>query len=291
MITNNSLCDTTSNTFLPVPEFFYDSEGFAYWCNFSYFCTYKHTVLKSGGTYYGMTHDKLFKFTKSRLNYIRWYNGSNYENQVFGRAIAKYGWDNIKHEVCQTFLGCWEVTFIECCGVLNCMRGKCYNVEIPKIGSAVYLHRLANLIKCSRNGKGGFALMWQNISEEEKINLIKKRTEAAAIALRNIAARKRKLQEMQYKFDNIRFIKIRIKHRRHRYVTKRIYRPECSKLGISPFDVFPEKNLSKISIIFVRFNVNSCYSNFTFKNIGTKLICGDVAKFVNDSHIIYRYKV
>lgn len=50
---------------------------------------YIHTT-PSGKKYVGITSRKLNK---------RWRNGHGYNTQMFGRAIEKYGWENIKHEV------------------------------------------------------------------------------------------------------------------------------------------------------------------------------------------------
>lgn len=51
---------------------------------------YLHTTL-SGKRYYGITCQEPNK---------RWKNGHGYKtNQYFTRAIEKYGWDNIKHEI------------------------------------------------------------------------------------------------------------------------------------------------------------------------------------------------
>ena len=50
---------------------------------------YVHTT-PSGKRYVGCT---------SRDPEIRWRKGKGYEMQMFGRAIQKYGWDNIRHEI------------------------------------------------------------------------------------------------------------------------------------------------------------------------------------------------
>lgn len=50
---------------------------------------YKHTS-PNGKVYVGVT--------SSTIN-DRWRDGKGYKDQVFYRAILKYGWDNIKHEV------------------------------------------------------------------------------------------------------------------------------------------------------------------------------------------------
>lgn len=59
-------------------------------CNFMTYKVYKHTS-PSGKVYIGITCQEVNK---------RWKNGLGYETQpAFHRAIQKYGWDNIKHEV------------------------------------------------------------------------------------------------------------------------------------------------------------------------------------------------
>lgn len=53
------------------------------------YSVYKH-VTPSNKIYIGITSQKTSQ---------RWRRGQGYSNQVFGKAIEKYGWDNIKHEV------------------------------------------------------------------------------------------------------------------------------------------------------------------------------------------------
>lgn len=53
------------------------------------YCVYKHTS-PSGKVYIGITCQKVE---------YRWDNGNGYKGQVFYRAIQKYGWDNITHEI------------------------------------------------------------------------------------------------------------------------------------------------------------------------------------------------
>jgi len=54
------------------------------------YCVYKHTT-PSGKVYVGITCQEPNK---------RWKNGKGYELcTAFNRAIAKYGWDNISHEI------------------------------------------------------------------------------------------------------------------------------------------------------------------------------------------------
>lgn len=59
------------------------------------YCIYKHTS-PNGKVYIGQTCQEPNK---------RWQNGKGYSyNEYFSRAIQKYGWDNIKHEILKTKL-------------------------------------------------------------------------------------------------------------------------------------------------------------------------------------------
>lgn len=58
------------------------------------YIVYMHTT-PSGKRYIGIT---------SQLPCQRWKRGKHYKTQVFGRAVEKYGWDNIKHEILHTGL-------------------------------------------------------------------------------------------------------------------------------------------------------------------------------------------
>lgn len=65
------------------------------------YCVYKHTT-PSGKVYIGITCQNVEK---------RWKNGKGYELcTAFWRAIQKYGWDNIKHEIVR-----FELTKEEAC--------------------------------------------------------------------------------------------------------------------------------------------------------------------------------
>ena len=55
------------------------------------FYVYVHTCNANGKKYVGCT-------TQARPE-LRWKEGRGYKHQLFGRAILKYGWDNITHEV------------------------------------------------------------------------------------------------------------------------------------------------------------------------------------------------
>lgn len=68
------------------------------------YCVYKHTT-PSGKVYIGITSMDPLK---------RWKNGKGYELcTAFNRAIQKYGWPNIKHEILLTGLNKEEACFEE----------------------------------------------------------------------------------------------------------------------------------------------------------------------------------
>ena len=56
---------------------------------------YVHTCKANGKRYVGIT-------TASRPE-LRWKEGRGYENQLFGKAVRKHGWNNFQHEA-------WELT-------------------------------------------------------------------------------------------------------------------------------------------------------------------------------------
>lgn len=58
------------------------------------YSVYKH-IVPNGKIYIGITSMKPER---------RWSNGKGYKTQIFYRAILKYGWDNIKHEILFTNL-------------------------------------------------------------------------------------------------------------------------------------------------------------------------------------------
>lgn len=58
------------------------------------YCVYKHTT-PNGKVYIGQT---------CQSPELRWQNGNGYKGQVFYKAIQKYGWNNIEHEILKTNL-------------------------------------------------------------------------------------------------------------------------------------------------------------------------------------------
>ena len=70
--------------------------------DFSY-CVYKHTC-PNGKVYIGIT---------KRSPEQRWNFGHGYDQQLFGRAVKKYGWENIIHEILFEGLSLEEANKIE----------------------------------------------------------------------------------------------------------------------------------------------------------------------------------
>ena len=52
---------------------------------------YRHTS-PSGKVYIGITRDVNIRWSNKGYRYLTY-------NSIFGKAILKYGWDNIKHEI------------------------------------------------------------------------------------------------------------------------------------------------------------------------------------------------
>ena len=80
----------------------YDNKYFRHYCSKEhlnyiekfqrYWCVYIHTNKINNKKYIGITKNKV---------YSRWQNGKGYIKfqEVFGRAIQKYGWDNFEHKI------------------------------------------------------------------------------------------------------------------------------------------------------------------------------------------------
>ena len=67
-------------------------------------CVYVHTT-PSHKVYVGITSQNPIK---------RWNNGLGYNRQIyFYRAILKYGWDNIKHEIIVSGISGEEAKYLE----------------------------------------------------------------------------------------------------------------------------------------------------------------------------------
>lgn len=86
------------------------------------YSVYKHTC-PNGKVYIGMTQLAVER---------RWKSGGGYKAMLFGRAIAKYGWDNITHEVLAVSLSKQQAEKLEIALILkfNSSSPACgYNVD------------------------------------------------------------------------------------------------------------------------------------------------------------------
>lgn len=136
------------------------------------YTVYKHTS-PSGKVYIGIT---------SRKPEVRWGNGRNYvDNEYFTRAINKYGWDNIEHEI--LFAGLSkedaerkEIELIK--EYRSTDRAFGYNIENG--GSALGKHseytkqKISESLKGERNPRFGKKFPYQmrnrTVSDTERIN-------------------------------------------------------------------------------------------------------------------------
>lgn len=117
------------------------------------YTVYKHTT-PSGKVYIGITKQKPEQ---------RWNNGNGYKNnEHFHRAILKYGWENIEHEIiCQAPMsaeqaGAVEKSLIELYDSTNPDKG--YNNSIGGEYGALGVHRSAETrLKMSESLKGNIS--------------------------------------------------------------------------------------------------------------------------------------
>ena len=134
---------------------------------------YEH-ITPSGKRYIGITSKKPEK---------RWHNGRGYDKETpFGKAIEKYKWDNIQHNIISTdltekeakwlenYLICYYCTFV---GFKDC---KGYNCTLGGDGSLGYVPTEEARKKISESNKG--RTVWnkgkkgkQHHSEETKIKM------------------------------------------------------------------------------------------------------------------------
>ena len=71
--------------------------------NYMSWTVYRH-ITHNGKSYIGITCQKLER---------RWRNGNGYKDTLFGRAIKKYGWDNIQHNIVSSDLTEKEAKWLE----------------------------------------------------------------------------------------------------------------------------------------------------------------------------------
>lgn len=137
---------------------------------------YKHTA-PNGKVYIGITGNKVKN---------RWRNGHGYETQIFYRAIKKYGWENINHEILFEGLtkkqaGEMEQHLIE---KYDCIVPKGYNKskggEIPwnagKKGLYKHTKETINKMKGKTPWNKGKKVILSNEGRENIVNANKGRT-------------------------------------------------------------------------------------------------------------------
>jgi len=104
--------------------------------------------------------------------YARWKNGKGYENQVVGRAILKYGWDNIYHIVIYNELSIktacqLEKDYIKYYDTINPLNG--YNCSIGgESGSKGYRWNHIQLLKLKGKNHHNYG---KHLSKETKLRI------------------------------------------------------------------------------------------------------------------------
>lgn len=124
---------------------------------------YRH-ITPNGKQYFGLTSTDVE---------IRWgKNGYNYRNQLFGRAINKYGWDNIIHEViiqgdCNEMIESFEELCIHQFDTTNPEKG--YNVHTGgSTGARGYKHTEEAKRNMSINKSGANNYFYGQTMDEEQ---------------------------------------------------------------------------------------------------------------------------
>lgn len=131
----------------------------------SKYTVYKHTCPNSK-VYIGITQQVAEK---------RWLNGNGYKKQIFYRAIKKYGWDNIKHEILYSNISEKEAKEkeIELISKYNSTNPKYgYNLVKGGQGTIGYHHTKISKMKM-RNLKLGKKLSKGHIEKISKAHRIK----------------------------------------------------------------------------------------------------------------------
>lgn len=119
-------------------------------------CVYKHTC-PNGKVYIGIT--------KKRPK-DRWANGAGYATQFFGKAIRKYGWENIKHEIIADGLTEDEARKKEIEQIsLNKSHNPKYGYNCTDGGEGIYGYRFSKEER-KRMSERAFSL-WENPEKKE----------------------------------------------------------------------------------------------------------------------------
>jgi DNA-binding XRE family transcriptional regulator len=119
---------------------------------------YKHTS-PSGKVYIGLTKQKLED---------RWRSGKGYKTQVFGKAVRKYGWENIESIIIAKDLSAEEASELEA----TCVRkynsdNKHYGYNITSGGELSFFHNeeILAMIKQTNIDNGNFMLDYDKVTD------------------------------------------------------------------------------------------------------------------------------
>lgn len=131
------------------------------------YSVYKHTT-PSGKVYIGVT---------GKDPKYRWHNGNGYRGQLFDKAIKKYGWDNIQHEIIYENLTAEEAFNLEIIEISRCKSNNPkygYNCSLGgEQGSHGYKMTELTKKKMSDSRKGHIVseITRKKIGEANKISL------------------------------------------------------------------------------------------------------------------------
>lgn len=142
------------------------------------YCVYKHEC-PNGKVYIGITCQKLN---------LRWNGGHGYDTQFFGKAVRKYGWANIKHEILFSGLSLEEAyqkekECIEKYNSMNPERG--YNCDAGGAGAEGHTvsqevrEKQSKLAKAMWNDPEKRKTLENHLSELSIKNIGRKRSEEA----------------------------------------------------------------------------------------------------------------
>lgn len=126
------------------------------------YTVYMH-VVPNGKVYIGIT--------KTRVN-IRWQNGRGYRKQLFGKAVKKYGWENIEHIIIKSGIE----TEKEALDIEAELIAK-YDSTNPDKGYNVFesSHADGGILKVAKRGEEHY--MWgKKLSESHKQAILKSLT-------------------------------------------------------------------------------------------------------------------
>ena len=129
---------------------------------------YRH-ITPSGKSYIGITSQKPED---------RWSNGNGYKNTLFGKAIEKYKWENIKHEILDTDLDeftakCLEEYYIFSYQTYVGFKYDCkgYNCTLGGEGSVGFKPSKETRRKQSEAKKGKTPWKGKHHTEESKLKM------------------------------------------------------------------------------------------------------------------------